>query len=396
MKAESKFYRLLLVSPWSLLVFLVIPLLVILSVKFNIQLPFAGSTKPLLVNNICFALFVACRLLRYLAGMRKSVRYGAACCRQRKSVTLPSPVAEVRELLSNAGYSFKTDGGYGEKRDLGYLGTTSIYAGLFILLSVGSWDNLRQFSGVLLDGMGPATNLSNLKSYRFINKGPLAANPESLPRLQIIRQFLPDGTYPKGATEVVLTSEDGKTEKFTLIPGKPLNYGAFDISMAKLVFEPQIVIKYTGSGILFDGLVTPDPLVQKRGVYSFYGLFQGVILGGGVYYQPEKSMLMVVITRGNEKVVTDLAFQVDQQAVTGDYILSCAKMGQWSEIHVLHRRHKGLLVVGGIIAIIGLLLRIAIRPQRVWLEEAGEGSIIWSSGGEAVKVLRGDLRTDER
>ena len=128
--------------------------------------------------------------------------------------------------------------------------------------------------------------------------------------------------------------------------------------------------------------------MQKRGVYSFYGLFQGVILGGGVYYQPEKNMLMVVISRGNEKVVTDLAFQVDQQVVKGDYILSCAKMGQWSEIHVIHRRHKGLLVVGGIIAVIGLLLRIAIRPQRVWLEEAPEGCGVKVVGKEAIKLLK--------
>lgn len=388
MKVESKLSRLVLVSPWSLLVFLVIPLLVILSITLHFRLPLVGSTTPLLVNNVCFAFFVACRLLRYIAGMRKSVRYGAACCRPRQSVTLPSPVAEVRALLGKAGYSFDADGGYGEQRDIGYLGTTVMYCGLFILLSVGSWDNLRQFSGVLRDGMGPATSLNKIESYLSINKGLFAASPVSLPRMQIISQSLPDSTYPKGATEVVLTSEDGKAQKYTLIPGKPVSYGAFDISMAKLVFQPQIVIKYTGSGTLFDGLVTLDPLVQKRGVYSFYGLFQGVILGGGVYYQPEKNMLMVVITRGNEKVVTDLAFQVDQQVVKGDYILSCAKMGQWSEIHVIHRRHKGLLVAGGIIAIIGLLLRVAIRPQRVWLEEAPEGCVVRVVGNEAIRLLK--------
>jgi hypothetical protein len=264
-----------------------------------------------------------------------------------------------------------------------------MYAGLFILLSIGSWDNLRQFSGVLLDGMGPATNLNKVESYLRINKGPLAASPASLPRMQVISQTLPDGTYPKGATEVILSSEEDKAQKFMLLPGEPVSYGAFDISMAKLVFQPQIVIRQRDSGIvLFNELVTLNPLVQKRGVYSFYGLFQGAILGGGVYYQPEKNMLMVVITRGDEKVVTDLAFQVDQQVTKGDYILSCAKMGQWSEIHVIHRRHKGLLVFGGVIAAIGFLLRIAIRPQRVWLEEVAEGCTIWSSGKETMNRLK--------
>ena len=389
MKAESKLSQLVLVSPWSLLIFLVIPLLVILSVTLHFRLPLVGSTTALLVNNVCFAFLIACRLLRYLALMRRSVRYGAAWCKPRQSATIPSPIAEVRALLGNAGYSFDDDGRYGEQRDVGYLGTTVMYCGLFIVLSVGSWDNLRQFSGVLLDGVGPATNLNKVESYLRVNKGPLAASPVSLPRMQIISQAIPDSTYPKGATEIALTAENGKTERFTLIPGEPVRYGAFDISMAKLVFQPQIVIKYRDSGIvLINELVTLDPLVQKRGVYSFYGLFQGVILGGGVYYQPEKNMLMVVFSEGDKKVVTDLAFQVDQQVVKGDYILSCAKMGQWSEIHVVHRRHKGLLVAGGIIALFGLLLRVAIRPQRVWLEEAADGCVAMVAGKKTMRLLK--------
>jgi hypothetical protein len=387
MKADSKLSWLILVSPWLLLVFLIIPILVILSITLHVGLPLAGP-KPLLINNICFALLVACRLLRYLSCMNKAIRYGVTNLRPRQSAALPIPVTEVRSVLSRAGFTFSDDGGYGEKRDLGYLGTTVIYAGLLILLAVGSWDNLRMFSGVLLDGMGPATSLNKVESYRSINKGPFAASLAALPRMQIISQTLPDSTYPKGATELVLTAADGKAQELTLIPGKPVDYGAFDISMAKLVFQPQIVIKTRDSKTLHDSFVQLDPLVQKRGVYSFYGLFQGPILGGGVYYQPEKSMLMVVITRGNEKVVTDLAFQVDQQVVKGDYILSCAKMGQWSEIHVIHRRHKGLLVIGGIFAIIGLLLRIAIRPQRIWLEETGEGSLVRAAGNEAMDRLK--------
>ncbi len=238
MKAESTFSRLVLVSPWSLLFFLVIPLLVILSFLLHIRIPLVESTTPLLVNNICFAFFAACRLLWYLAGMRRADRYGAHCHRPRQGVTLTLPVTDVRRVLSGAGYSFLADGGYGEKRDIGYFGTVAMYGGLFILLSVGSWDNLRQFSGVLLDGMGPATNLSKVESYRFINKGPLAASPASLPRMHIVSQTLPDSTYPKGATEIVLTAEDGKEQKVTLIPGKPVSYGAFDISMTKLVFQP--------------------------------------------------------------------------------------------------------------------------------------------------------------
>ncbi|HEX2769544.1 MAG TPA: hypothetical protein VHN12_09680 [Geobacteraceae bacterium] len=387
MKVESKLSRLILVSPWFLLIFLVIPILVILSIKLHVRIPLVGP-RLLLVNNICFTFLAACRLLRYLFGMGKEIRYGSGYRRPRHGGSLPLPVAEARRVLSRAGYVFAGDGGYGEKRDPGYLGTTILYGGLFILLAAGSWDNLRQFSGVLLDGVGPATKLNRVESYRALTMGPLAARPDSLPRMQILSQFLPDRTYPKGATEVALISEDGKVRRTILEPGDPVSNGAYDIYMAKLVFEPQIVIKTRDSRTLFDAFVKLDPLVQKRGGYGFYGPFEGADLVGGVYYQPEKSLLMVVITRGGKKVVADMTFQVDQQAVHGDYILSCAKMGEWSEIHVVHRRHKAMLWMGAIIAVIGFAMRIAIRPQRVWLEETAEGSTIRSSGKEADMLLK--------
>jgi len=380
MKAESKLSRLILVSPWFLVVFFVIPLLVILSLTLHIQLPPFGPWL-LLTNNICLAFLVACRLLRYLAKIGHSIRYGVAYGRPDQAVLFSIPVAAARMRLVSAGYSFDSTEGYAEKSDRGYIGTTVIYAGLFILLATGSWDNLQQFSGVLLDGMGPSTNLNRAESYRSISKGPLASIPGTLPTIQINAQHMPGGAYPMGATELSLITPDGKAEKAVLKPRVPVSIGPYDMYMAKLVFEPQIVIKAKATqATVFDSLVKLDPLVQKRGPFSFYGLFQGALVGGGVYYQPEKSTLMVVISRGDNKTVADMTFQIDQQVEQGEYILSCAKMGQWSEIHVVHRRHKGLLLFGGIIAIIGLLLRTAIRPQRVWLEEVPEGCLAWAVG----------------
>lgn len=387
MKAEPKLSRLVLVTPWLLLAFLVIPILVILSITLNIHPPLAGP-KLLLVNNICFAFLVACRLLCYLYRMGKGIRYEAAHGKPELSLPLSLPPADIRARLSGAGFIFAAGGDYGEKKDSGYLGTTFMYAGLLLLLTTGNWDSLHQFSGVLHDGTGPATNLNKAESYVSKVKGAWASIPASLPRMQITKQFLPDATYPKGATEIALTTEDGKTEKIILKPRDPYSVNSYDIYMTKLVFEPQIVIKNRDSLTLFDSFVKLDPLVQKRGVYSFYGLFQGDILGGGVYYQPEKNSLMVVISRNGQKIVTDMVFQVDQQAVEGDYILSCAKMGQWSEIHVVHRRHKELLLAGALIAIIGLLLRIAIRPQRIWIEESASGCALRVSGKEAVTLLK--------
>jgi hypothetical protein len=114
MNADSKLSRLILVSPSSLLIFLIIPLLVILSVKFHIGLPLAGFTKLLLVNNICFAFLIACRLLRYLFGMGKAIRYDAGHRLPASAVPLPLSLADARKILSSAGYAFTGVGTYGE------------------------------------------------------------------------------------------------------------------------------------------------------------------------------------------------------------------------------------------------------------------------------------------
>jgi hypothetical protein len=387
MNDKSKLTRLLLVSPWFLLVFLIIPLLVILSITLHIGLPLA-STGLLLVNNICLMCLVACRLLRYVFLLGKKIRYGAEYGRPRRSVTLQLPVAEVKGELRIAGYDLADGGEYAEKRGIGYLGTTVVYGGLFILLSVGVWDNLRHFSGVVLDSVGPATDLNKAESYRRLNKGLIAPGPNSLPRMLVIGQHLPDYTYPMGATEVAFLSADQREQKNVLKPLYPIRYGDFDIYMAKFVYEPQIVIKTRDGRTLFNAFVQLDPLVEKRGGYDFYGLFESPALVGGVYYQPEKSLLKVVISNSEKKVVADMAFQTDQQVVRGDYVLSCAKMGQWSEIHVVRRRHKVLLWLGGAIAVIGLLLRGANPPQRVWLEEMDEGSRVRVCGKETKKLLK--------
>lgn len=392
MNATLKLSRWLFVSPWSLLVFLLMPLLVVLSVAFHIDLPFSNPPRLLLGNNICFTLFVALRLLWYAIRYPKSLRYGAGQCPSDQGIVLTRPAEEIREQLLGDGFAFAAAGDYGEKRDHGYFGTMIIYAGLFLVLATGSWDNLQQFSGVVLDGIGLATDLNKAAAYHSKVKGPLASIPASLPRIQILKQHLPDTIYPKGATEVSFIDAGGNVRKELLKPRDPVTVGSYDIYMTKLVFEPRIIIKNRDGHVLFNEFVTLDPLVEKRGAYSFYGMFHGDILGGGVYYQPEKSTLLVVISRGDKKVVTDMTFQVDQQVAQGDYILSCAKMGQWSEIHVVRRRNMGLIAFGGLLAIMGLVMRIAIRPQRVWIEKTETGCTVYSVGGRAVKFIRTQMK----
>lgn len=387
MKCQSNLSRVLLFSPGFLLVFLAIPAAVLLNVFLKLGVPLIDF-RLMMVNNICFAFLVACRLLAHLARLGKATRYGEEPRPEQEGFLWEGSSDSARGKLSGAGFSFNAGGVYGEKRDFGYLGVVIFYTGLLVMLAVGCWDNLHQFSAVLLDGAGPATKLSRLDSYRTVSRGVMMRKLDALPQLKILSQILPDSTYPKGATEVALVPEEGKPVTTLLLPGEPLPYGPYDVSMSKLVYMSEIVVKGRDGQLLYDGMVQLDPLVKKRGDFRFYGMFQGDVVGGGVYYNPGKKEMMMVVSRNGQRVVADLTFQVEQQVTAGEYTLSCARMGQWSEIHVEHRRHKQFLVLGGIIALFGLAIRLFVRPQRVWLEEAQGGCSVVSIGSETRQLLQ--------
>jgi hypothetical protein len=387
MKAESKLPRLVLVSPWFLLVFLVVPVCVILAFTLQIRVPSAAA-KLLLLNNALFGLLVACRFVRYLSGLRRAVRYGSDSGRPQPEHSCPLPVAETRSLLAQAGFVFDASGNYCEKRDPGYLGTTLLYGGLLMLLAVGTVDTLRQFSGTLLDGIGPSTKLSKLENYRALSKGPLAPNPDALPQMTITRQILPNQQYPKGATEVYLSFPDGKKQLLLLKPGEPAPLGDHDIYMSKLIFEPHVVIRTDKGQTVISQLIKLHPLVRKQDGFGFYGSFTNANLSGDVYYMPEKSVLKVVMRRDGKRVMdAAMVFQGDRLVGQADLILSCEKMGQWSEIRVVHRRHMPLLALGGVIALLGLLLRLSVSSQRVWLAAGAEGCRLSVTGKDAKRLL---------
>ncbi|MDD5284692.1 MAG: hypothetical protein PHD54_02435 [Desulfuromonadaceae bacterium] len=391
MNIDSKLFRFFLRSPWSLLIFFIIPLIVILSVIFHIKLPLAGSKYPLLLNNVCFTLFLFSRFLYTLLGIKKSIRYGSGDGMPRRSVELACPTDAARKTLADAGFLFDTSGNYGEKRETGYLGTVLLYAGLFFVLFTGSLDNLFQFSGTIRDGIGVPTDLKMLDAYKKVSVGPVTTDLSTLPKMRIIGQFFPDDTYPRGATEVVFQFNDGKERTVILKSPEPFKAGAYDIYMSKMVYEPKLAITIDGSKLVFNGRVLLDQLPENENGFSFYGTFAEGVIDGKVYYQPEKSRLRVVVHQGRQQLLdTELLFQKDRLSRSANFAVACETMGVWSEIYVVHRRHMSLIYLGGVLAVIGLLMRVMIRPQRVWLEETGEGCRVRAVGNDAEKRLKAE------
>jgi len=242
MKTDSKFFRFTFTSPWPLLVFLIIPFLFILSIRFHLQLPLVGSTSSVLYNNAFLSLFVALRVIYYLRGLTRTIRYGADRGIPKASTETARSVSEIKSRLTESGFQFDNAGSYAEKRDLGYLGTALLYAGLLIVFSTGTLDNMRQFSGTFLHGVGMALDLNTNDRYRALATGPFTTAPTTLPKMKIMSHLLPDATYPLGAAEVVFINPTGKEHRVILKAPDPYRAGNFDIYMARMLYEPTISV----------------------------------------------------------------------------------------------------------------------------------------------------------
>ncbi len=381
MKIDAKFSRLFFRSPWPLFIFFIIPLAVILSVVLHTRLPLTASTYPLLVNNTCLSLFVLLRFFHYLPGLVRKIRYGADNNMPLSGLETGRSVDSFRNSLAGAGFVFDTVGTYGEKRDYGYPGMVLLYAGLFLVLFTGSMDNLYQFSGTVQDGVGVATDLKKMEVFKKLSVGPVKTDLSTLPKMRVIRQYPPNTTYPRGATEVAFRFPDEKEQQVILKSPEPFKAGAYDIYMSKMVYEPKIVITIDNTVTVFSGRVSLEQLPEVVDGFSFFGSFVEGPIDGEIYYQPSKSRLRVIVHQGEQRILdTELIFQLDQVSKFANFAITCEKMGVWSEIYVVHRRHMPVIFFGAILAVIGLLMRIIFRSQRVWLEESAAGCSVRHTG----------------
>jgi hypothetical protein len=393
MSNNSKLLRFLVRSPLPLVIFIIIPAALVLSTILHVPLPFRITQKILLLNNCALLLFIAARLLHYLAGLRHAIRYGETARPSTAPLTPERPVAQIRDELTKGGFHWNTDGNYAEKLDRGYLGTVLIYGGLFLLLFVGTWENLNQFSGTLLHGIGMPANLAERGSYSLLSKGILASY-SGLPKLEVTKQIFASSTFNKGASDITLWPKDSKDAIRTTIvgAGDPYQYKGYDIFLAKQLVDVALNLrdKNDRNKVVFYDSVKLSPLWKKEGDYSMYGSFKTPEgHEGEAFFNPDNKTFRFTMTREGKKVLdTEYVLHQYREKVVGDFVISIDAMGNWSEIHVVRRRHMEMLWFGGIIALLGLIVRIAFRPQRAWLEDAPEGCRVWGVGKEAKMRLK--------
>jgi len=378
--------RFFFTSPYLFLVFLVVPAVTVACHLLHLPYP----KNLLMANNVCLLLLLALRFAWYLGRLGAARRYGADQGRPTRASDRKCAAEAVRRKLSAAGYRFDSAGAYAEKRDLGYLGTAILYGGLTLLLAIGSWDNMRQYGGAVVTGVGAAVPMFQAQTFQ---KGALV-NLETMPQLQVRRQIVPNSQYPDGASDIALLDGDGKVRASGITaPGKPLHYRGFDYEMARFMFDTTIVVTQGGRpGI--GGDVRLKPMQVRQGEYGYYGPVPNNLqsgIHGDAWYNPVQQRLKLILTLNGKQVFGDYLQTLTRTSVTnGAYNVNFQRLGQWSDIRIVNTRHMALYKVGAAVALAGLLLRLFIRPKRVWLEETAEGCRVRTVGSEALGIVESD------
>jgi hypothetical protein len=391
---ESALKHLIFISPIPPVLCLAVFALFILIQFVRIPLIAALGVTPLLVSNLFFLLLVALRLAWYAWRLPREQRYDADRRPRGDGVPIKRPVDQVRTDLTGKGYRFAQGGRYGEKRNLAPLGMTVLYGGLFVGLLIGNYDYLYQFSGSVFNGGGMTMALSDNTGYYSVARGPLSSTA-ALPRMKIDRQILPNKEWPKGATEITLLAKNGAVLARGTVErgGQPLRYNGYEYHFARFLFDAILNITTTNKGYIeVDNFIKLQPMNNPAGNYTYSSRFMGARYRWTALFNPERQAMMLdAIDKNGAQVVNgEIVFQKENKKKMGVFVVDFLGLAQWSEMHVVRTRHMVLLVSGLLIAVVGALLRLAVSPQRVWLDETPNGSRAWAEGGETKKLVKSE------
>lgn len=376
-------------SPFLPVFFLTIFALFMLAQFVHVPLISALGTTPLMVSNLAFLLLVALRFLRHALGVWHDRGYDSDRHPRNNGVAIDRPVEQIRTDFVAAGYRFNPDGGYGEKRNLAHLGTTMIYGGLLLALLIGTFDNLRQYSGSVFQGVGEPVDLSDRQGYFSVLKGPLAST-SGLPQLRVNKQILPNGQWPKGATEIALLAKNGAVLATGTAArgGEPLRFNGYEYHFNRFLYDAMFAIKTANGHVEFDDMVKLQPMDHPEGNYTYASRFKGERYRWNVLFDPErKALRLVALDRKGAQVVDGvIVFQKEPTKEMAGFAVQFSALSHWSELHVVRVRHLYLLALGLLIAAAGGLLRLVYRRQRVWLDLAPEGCRVWTTGKETLNL----------
>jgi hypothetical protein len=377
-------------SPWLPLIFIALFALFIYAEYARLTLPrFIPLPRTLIiVNNICFLLVIALRFISRLLRLTRKFHYDAGDQPRMRTYQSDLQMCSLRSEFAAAGFCFDKSG-YGEKRTLSLPATTFIYGGILLALLVGSYDNLRYFSGAFVQGLGAPTPLDDERLFSDVRKGPLVSL-KSMPKLQVKKFIFDDTKWPKGAVELALYDKNNAVvaQRTVAKNGKPLAYRGLEYHLEGYFAEVPLQISTDNMHMEFEGTLKVQPLDPPQGSYTYYASFQGIRLMWDLLYDPAGKTFRLMGGKNGKNIVDGvIIIGRDTTIQMGPFVAKLSNFAQRVEIHVVRHRQLVLVYLGLGISAIGILLRLILRPQRVWLEEAPEGCRAWGVGGEVKRLL---------
>ncbi len=378
------FLKRLFHAPWIVLAFLVLP--GILITQRMLHLPLIDP-RFVMYDVILFVVYLLAVLGMRISRLRRRIRLGDTKPFFLKRVDTMGSPAVIRKALEADGYFFTDQGNYAEKRDRGYGGGILFLVGFVILLTVGSYDNLRNLSGTVLLAVGQPIKLFDRVSYTEIGAGPWADLEKFPYQLQVSNQIHPTTQAPKGAAEINLLGRDGALIRQAAInPETPLSIDDFRIHMAGFVYDAWVVIVTSKDHTIFTDWVKLKLDKKREGAYLYSGAFRDDFakVEGRARYAPETERLKIEAALDGKKIVDAvLAYRHEE----GGYITTMPGIGKWCEFRVVRKRHLFILAAGAIMTVLGGALRLWFRPKRVWIEERAGISRIATTDTDVKKLF---------
>ena len=250
-------------------------------------------------------------------------------------------------------------------------------------------------------------------SYDSLRLGKLTTDKDLSPFTITVDKFVakydPKTNMPQDYTAYVTTSEDGISKKQIIKVNAPLTFGSTRVYLQANGYSPVVTVRSKSGNVVFQGPVTflpqdgnlrsigaikvPDAEPQLGFVSSFVPTYSRTATQGAVSIYPElldPKLLFSIWTGdlGLDSGIPQSVYRIDTSKLT-KIGLGSIKPGEtynfsegsitletvvpWVNLQVVEDPGKGYALLGGIVAVLGLLSSLYGRRRRIWVRVVDDG-----------------------
>lgn len=297
-----------------------------------------------------------------------------------------------------------------EKGYLRETGNLLFHLSLILILIGVSFGSLYGLRGEAIVNVGERfVNVPT--SYDTLALGKLTKDSD-LPQFTIkvdkfVAQYNPRTSAPIDYTANVTTIIDGKTTEQTIKVNSPLTFGSTRVYLQANGYSPIVTVRDSLGNVAFQGPVTflpqdgnlrsigaikvPDATPEVGFVASFLPTYSRSTNDGGISIYPQllDPRLLFSVWSGDlglNSGIPQSVYRIDTTEMK-NLGLGSLKVGEsfdypggtitlegvvpWINLQFVDDRGKGFALIGGILAILGLLLSLYGRHRRIWIRVTG-------------------------